>query len=103
MTMDINNLIENGKTYKNIMDQIEEQWSSYKEIVEEAEDGEEELETFKQNYANIENLMLHQKWCDMKMNEMNEDYGIENKPKLYDMVELKRQVLYWVMSDFQGE
>ena len=111
--------MENDKLYKNIMEQIEDEWCVWKQHLLDVGDLCEldcELDDFKMEngncdysyeqfnieFENMEQLMIYQKWCSYKM----EDYGMEDMAEqqkvLFDMTTLKMQVLYWVMSDFEG-
>jgi hypothetical protein len=111
------NEIENDNLYKEVMEQIEDEWITYKAncIYKPTNDDMYEfIAEFKHEQANQENsgedyciefdnnkqLLLYQKWCYLSVFENFGD--CENNISLFDMKTLKNQVIYWIMNDFQG-
>jgi hypothetical protein len=109
--------IENDHLYKEVMERIEDEWNTEKlvnprkhiligkhEYIDgfkhEQANQENSGEDYRIEFDNIKQLMLYQKWCYLSVNT---NFGTcENNISLFDMRNLKNQVIYWIMNDFQG-
>jgi hypothetical protein len=111
------NEIENDHLYKEVMERIDDEWETEKllnprkhllicniEYIDrfknEQSNQENSGELYHIEFDNIKQLMLYQKWCYLSVIE---NFGTcENNMSLFDMRELKNQVIYWIMKDFES-
>jgi hypothetical protein len=111
------NEIENDHLYKEVMERIDDEWETEKllnprkhllisnlkyidNFKNEQSNQKNSGELYRIEFDNIKQLMLYQKWCYLSVIE---NFGTcENNMYLFDMRELKNQVLYWIMKDFES-